>query len=30
MKALDRVRIVTPEGESGELSSQDTADYLFR
>jgi len=30
MKALDRVRIVTPEGESGELSSQDTSDYLFR
>jgi serine/threonine-protein kinase HipA len=30
MKALDGVRIVTPEGESGELSSLDTSDYLFR
>lgn len=30
MKALDRVRIITPEGESGELSTRETADYLFR
>jgi serine/threonine-protein kinase HipA len=27
---LDRVRIVTPEGESGELSSTEAGDYLFR
>jgi serine/threonine-protein kinase HipA len=30
MKPLDRVRIVTPEGESGELSSTQDGDYLFR
>lgn len=30
MTALDRARIFTPEGESGELSSQDSGDYLFR
>lgn len=30
MKPLDRVRIVTPQGESGELSSTQGGDYLFR
>ncbi|MFJ3485826.1 type II toxin-antitoxin system HipA family toxin [Pseudomonas sp. NPDC090202] len=30
MKPLDRVRIHTPEGESGELSSSEAGDYLFR
>jgi serine/threonine-protein kinase HipA len=30
MTPLDRVRIFTPEGESGELSSGDDGDYLFR
>jgi serine/threonine-protein kinase HipA len=30
MKPLDRVRIVTPQGESGELSSTEAGDYLFR
>ncbi|MFJ3521103.1 type II toxin-antitoxin system HipA family toxin [Pseudomonas sp. NPDC090203] len=30
MKPLDRVRIHTPEGESGELSLADSGDYLFR
>ncbi|WP_110947709.1 type II toxin-antitoxin system HipA family toxin [Pseudomonas bohemica] len=30
MKPLDRVRIRTPQGESGELSTVETGDYLFR
>lgn len=30
MKPLDRVRILTPEGESGELSASESGDYLFR
>jgi serine/threonine-protein kinase HipA len=30
MKPLDRVRIHTPQGESGELSLADSGDYLFR
>ncbi|MFJ5296428.1 type II toxin-antitoxin system HipA family toxin [Pseudomonas sp. NPDC088368] len=30
MKPLDRVRILTPEGESGELSGAASGDYLFR
>ena len=30
MKPLDRVRIFTPEGESGELSASESGDYLFR
>ncbi|HEY0286363.1 MAG TPA: type II toxin-antitoxin system HipA family toxin [Pseudomonas sp.] len=30
MKPLHRVRIFTPEGDSGELSSTDIGDYLFR
>jgi serine/threonine-protein kinase HipA len=30
VKPLDRVRIFTPEGESGELSASDSGDYLFR
>jgi serine/threonine-protein kinase HipA len=30
VKPLDRVRILTPEGESGELSASESGDYLFR
>lgn len=30
MRPLDRVRIFTPEGESGALSTSDSGDYLFR
>jgi serine/threonine-protein kinase HipA len=30
MKPLDRVRILTPQGESGELSAVESGDYLFR
>lgn len=30
MKPLDRVRIFTPQGESGELSATESGDYLFR
>ncbi|NBB09777.1 type II toxin-antitoxin system HipA family toxin [Pseudomonas sp. SLFW] len=30
MKPLDRVRILTPQGESGELSEAESGDYLFR
>lgn len=30
MKPLDRVRIFTPQGESGELSASESGDYLFR
>lgn len=30
MKPLDRVRILTPQGESGELSGAESGDYLFR
>lgn len=30
MKPLDRVRIFTPQGESGELSGAESGDYLFR
>lgn len=30
MNPLDRVRILTPQGESGELSSTSAGDYLFR
>ncbi|WP_341963720.1 type II toxin-antitoxin system HipA family toxin [Pseudomonas sp. RC10] len=30
MKPVDRVRILTPQGESGELSGAESGDYLFR
>jgi serine/threonine-protein kinase HipA len=30
MNPLDRVRILTPQGQSGELSLTESGDYLFR